>query len=45
MIIIHDKDGNRTVMTHKEAVANGYIKQPTVTWSKGMQDRAHRIGE
>jgi hypothetical protein len=36
MIIIHNKDGNRMVMTYKEAVAKGYIKQPTVTWSAGI---------
>jgi hypothetical protein len=36
MIILHDKDGNRTVMTYQEAVAGGYIKQPKVTWSQGM---------
>ena len=36
MIIIHNKDGSRTVMTYEEAVAKGYIKQPTVIWSKGM---------
>jgi hypothetical protein len=36
MIIIHNKDGSRTVMTYEEAVAGGYIKQPKVTWSKGI---------
>ena len=36
MIIIHCKDGNRVVMTYKEAVAQGYIKIPTITWSAGM---------
>ena len=36
MIIIHNKDGSRTVMTYEEAVAKGYIKQPTVIWSKSI---------
>ena len=36
MIILHNKDGSRFVMTYEEAVSAGYIKQPIVTWSKGM---------
>ena len=36
MIIIHNKDGSRTVMTYEEAVAQGYIKQSKVILSAGM---------
>jgi len=40
MVIIHDKNGNLTVMTYQEAVAGGYIKQPKVTWSEGLKRNA-----